>query len=400
MNILYLCDEYPPGQHGGIGTSVRLIARQLVKMGHRVIVAGLYSPGYGGPDEFEDEGVQIYRYRWALDGQWFEKRQSLLVRAGNRLMRDTGLMERDIKKSLARYHKNLEELIAAYQVDVVEMPDYNDYIRHCKTYVPFPRLSVPVVVKLNGSLTYFAREAGKPVPVQQFKMEQTILNQATAVISASNYTAQKSAGFFSYSRPVTVLYNGIDTHNNLPQNTRRNAKQVVFTGSLVHKKGIYQLAQAWNIVNAQMPDARLLVLGKGSKQQVISYLKKEAVNSVKFIGHVTTGELYECLQASAISVFPSYAEAFSLAPLEAMACGTAVINSNRSSGPELIEDNVNGLLIDPDDVAQIASTILYLLNNTTACIQLAEQGNKHVKKYFDIGLIAEQHIRFYKQVIG
>lgn len=399
MNILYLCDEYPPGQHGGIGTSVRLIARQLVKMGHRVIVAGLYTPGYGGPDEFDDEGVSVYRYRRTLDGPWFEKRQSVLVRAGNRLMKETGLMERDIKKSLARFHKKLEELIVTHQIDVVEMPDYHDYIRHCKNYVPFPRLSVPVIVKMNGSLTYFAREANKQVPEQQFEMEQTILNQAAAVISASAYTAQKSAGYFTYLRPIKVLYNGIDTHIPLC-NSPRNPKQVVFTGSLVHKKGIYQLAKAWNIVTAQMPEARLLILGKGSRQRVMSYLDKLAANSVKFMGHVGAGELYGYLQSSAISVFPSYAEAFSLAPLEAMACGTVVINSNRSSGPELIEDKVNGLLIDPDDVEQIASAILYLLNDPSAGTQLAVKGNEHVKEYFDIALIAEQHIRFYQEMLN
>ena len=67
MNILYLCDEYPPGRHGGIGTSVRLLARQMAKMGHHVVVAGLYGPGYGGANEFSDEGVKVYRFRRGYD---------------------------------------------------------------------------------------------------------------------------------------------------------------------------------------------------------------------------------------------------------------------------------------------------------------------------------------------
>jgi len=399
MNILYLCDEYPPGQHGGIGTSVQLMARQLVKMGHRVVVAGLYTPGYGGPDEFEDEGVRVYRYRWGLDGAWFEQRQALPVKIVNRLLKVTGIMERDIKQSLARYHKKLVELIGLYQINLVEMPDYNDYIRHCKTYIPFPRLSVPVVVKMNGSLSYFAREAGKQVPLHLFKMEQTILNQAAAVISASKYTAQKSAACFSCTRPITVLYNGINT--DLPsRNIQRNARQVIFSGTLVQKKGIYQLAQAWNMVHAQVPGARLVVLGKGPQQQVMGYLNKDAVKSVLFMGHVAPAELYDHLSGSAVSVFPSYAEAFSLAPLEAMVCGAAVINSSRSSGPELINNQVNGLLIDPDDIGQIASAILYLLHHPEASERLAEQGKQHVKEQFDIGLIAEQHLQFYQQVLS
>jgi glycosyltransferase involved in cell wall biosynthesis len=398
MNILYLCDEYPPGQHGGIGTSVRLMARQLVKMGHRVIVAGLYTPGYGGPDKFDDEGVKVYRYRWAWDGGWFEHRDRLPVRMGNLLLKYTGVTERDIRRSLTRYHEKLEELITEYQIDIVEMPDYNDYIRHCRAYTPFPKLSVPVIVKMNGSLTYFAREAGRQVPDHIFKMEQTILNQAVAVISASKYTAYKSAAYFSYAKPVEVLYNGIDTY--VPAgNIRRNAQQVIFTGTLVRKKGIYQLAQAWNIVNAQMPAARLIILGKGPQQAVIKHLNPEALGSVLFMGHVDTEELYDHLLSSAISVFPSYAEAFSLAPLEAMAFGSAVINSNRTSGPELVDDQVSGLLIDPDNINQIATAILYLLNNKQACVQLAENGNRKVREQFDIGIIAEQHVHFYQRVL-
>jgi glycogen synthase len=47
MNILFICDEYPPGRHGGIGTVVQLTARALVSQGHNVVVAGFYDWAYG-----------------------------------------------------------------------------------------------------------------------------------------------------------------------------------------------------------------------------------------------------------------------------------------------------------------------------------------------------------------
>ncbi|SHN27804.1 glycosyltransferase family 4 protein [Mucilaginibacter sp. OK098] len=398
MNILYLCDEYPPGKHGGIGTYVRLIARQMVKLGHKVIVAGLYGPGYGGANEFNDEGVTVYRFRRGFNFRFLSNETSLRSRIGTRLLKDSGLMERDIKKSLAIYKDKLEQLIVENKIDIIEMPDYNDYIRFCSTYVPFPALSVPVVVKMNGSMTYFAREANLQAPAHVVKMEQTILNKAAAISSASSYTADKSAVYLSYNKAIEVLYNGIQT--DLPaRNVPKNPKQVIFTGTLVAKKGIYQLAKAWNIVYKSMPDARLLILGKGSQQKVIAQLTDDAKASVSFMGHVITGELYDHLAASAISIFPSYAEAFALAPLEAMACGTAVINSNRTSGPELIDDRVNGLLIDPDDVGQIASAILYLLNNPVDRARLAKAGNEKVRELFEISKIAAKTIQFYKKVL-
>jgi glycosyltransferase involved in cell wall biosynthesis len=398
MNILYLCDEYPPGPHGGIGTLVQLLARQMVKMGHTVVIAGLYSSGYGGDDFFMDEGVSVYRFRWGIDGKWFEDRAALRVRITNRLLKDAGIIAWDVKRSLAGFKIKLESLINKYRIELIEMPDYNDYTRFCNSYAPFPKLSIPVIVKLNGSVTYFAKEADEQVPAHVFRIEQAILNQAAAVSSASKYTANKTAGYFFYDNKIKVLHNGIDTQISINLNDK-NPGQVIFTGALMHKKGIYQLMEAWNKVIENAPYARLLILGKGDQQKGKGLLTDNARRTVRFMGHVTSAELYKYLAESAIAVFPSYSEAFALAPLEAMACRVAVINTNRTSGPELIEDMIDGLLIYPDDVEQIASAILYLLNNPEIGEIMAEKGNKKVKQHYDIRDIAQQNVEFYNNVL-
>lgn len=397
MNILYLCDEYPPGRHGGIGTSVQLLARQMVKMGHRVVVAGFYSPGYGGSDEFDDEGVKVYRYRWGMD-KLLANEHNLSIRILKRFLKISGFLDRDIRNGLSVYSKRLEELITLYQVDIIEMPDYNDYIRHCGAYIPFPKLSVPYVVKMNGSITYFNREANMPLLTHIYKMEREIINGASAVAAVSKYTANKSADYFEYQGDIAVIPNGINTAIAIDK-TNKITNQVIFTGTLVEKKGIHQLAKAWNIVNSQMPDAMLLVLGKGERQKIIDLLDETARKTATFMGHIDKYELYGHLTRSAVAVFPSYAEAFALAPLEAMACGTAVLNSARTSGPELVENGVNGLLIDPDDVGQIAATILQLLNDLYLQSKIASAGNQTVKDKFDIKIIADKNIAFYNKVI-
>ncbi len=62
-------------------------------------------------------------------------------------------------------------------------------------------------------------------------------------------------------------------------------------------------------------------------------------------------------------MFPSYAEAFALAPLEAMAAGCPTVYSQRGSGPELIENNRDGLLVEPDQPGEIAETIIRVLED-------------------------------------
>src|SRR5690606_18786786 len=103
MNILFICDEYPPGRHGGIGTAVQLLARELVKQGHYVVVAGFYDWGYGGEDEFSDEGVVVYRFRRSLASSWLKKQDSFFVRVVFALLKRTGALSRDVQRSMVMY---------------------------------------------------------------------------------------------------------------------------------------------------------------------------------------------------------------------------------------------------------------------------------------------------------
>ena len=59
MNLVYMCNEYPPGRHGGVGTFTRTLARAMAGRGHRVTVLGIYPPGQAGVTT--DQGVRVVR---------------------------------------------------------------------------------------------------------------------------------------------------------------------------------------------------------------------------------------------------------------------------------------------------------------------------------------------------
>lgn len=398
MNILLLCDEYPPGRHGGIGTVVQLLARQYVRMGHKVIVAGFYFRGYGGEDSFTDEGVQVFRFRQLLALPLFKKEDSLVVRGISQLLDRTGISTLDIKISLKKYGHFLNELIGKYKIDIVEMPDYSDYRRLCNTEVYFPALNAPVVVKLHGCMTYFNEEAGAPTPVHVRNMEEAVLNAASAVISVSRYTAEKTARYLNYNKKIDVLYNGIEIPQ-VPDTVQKKAGRVIFTGSLVEKKGIYQLMKAWNKVVQKIPGAELYVYGKGPVDKVKSLLTKDALQKVFFQGHVVRQQLLNNLAEAQLSVFPSYAETFGLGVVEAMACGTAVIFSTLTSGPEIVKDGITGCLVNPDDVEGMSALIITLLTDSELCNRLAQNGKKDVSERFNISTIASQNAGYYQQLI-
>ena len=63
MKLCFVCREYPPGPHGGIGTMTQVLARALVRAGHEVRSVGLYPSWYEAPERQDDQGVQVLRLR-------------------------------------------------------------------------------------------------------------------------------------------------------------------------------------------------------------------------------------------------------------------------------------------------------------------------------------------------
>lgn len=400
MNILYLCDEYPPGRHGGIGTVVQILARELVQQGHNVVVAGFYDWGYGGADEFDDNGVKVYRFRRRLSSGIFAGQDKLYVRAMYKLLNISGIFQWDIKHSLDKYRKFIEQLVVKHSIDIIEMPDYNDYIRFCKEAVYFPQLPSPVVVKLHGSLTYINKNNGQPVPEYVAETEKAILRNADAVCAVSQYRADKAIEFGEYDGHIDVVYNGINMQGveSNPENGSR-INRVVFTGALSENKGIFNLAKAWNIINERIPEAKLVVLGKGPVNRVTALIDPKYHQNVSFLGHVDRRTVLDTLKTSTIAIFPSLTESFALAPMEAMACGTAVVYTTRASGPELITHEVNGLLANPLDIEDIAHNICYLYQNQDICSKLAASGKERIISEFDISVVARKNISYYTSVI-
>ena len=399
MNILLICDEYPPGKHGGIGTAVRLQANALSRLGHNVYVAGLYEWGYGEQDMYDDNGVQVFRFRMGLASGIFKKQDALWVRALYKLLHLTGIFQWDIQRSLKKYKKEIEALISRHKIDIIEMPDFHNYRRYCKNYVEPVRFTVPTIVKVHGSITYIAKENSTAVPAHIYDMEKQMFQNASAICSVSKYGGDKVKKYFELDNDYHVIHNGIDTAKLTPVDVKDEHK-VVFTGTLNENKGIYQLMKAWNIVADKNKNARLHIYGKGPVQKIKSLLSANAKDTVQFLGHVDHATLFHELGTAGVCIFPSYAENFALAPMEAMASGAAIVYTKRASGAELINDGVDGLLVDPDDVEGIADSILKLLSNKNIRDRIAKMGQEKVVKEFDINVIAREHIDYYTSILA
>ena len=397
MNILFICNEYPPGKSGGIGSITRSLARTLVKKGHHVYVAGIYLPGYGQADQEEDEGVKIWRFRLFKDHGLIKNNYSLLDTGILTILKKTGLYSRATLRAVSRFNDFIKQFIAQYDIDIIEWPDFNEYFGYLKKPFLWPVLPVPLIVKFHGTNSYIQQQMHEQVNTHIYLQEMKHLGRADALASVSKNTASNYESFYKISRNIKILYNSIDIPPLLYQ--ENDSKTIVYTGTLTKLKGIHSLLKAWNLVHDACPNAKLRIFGKGSFESISGLLNSDAQSSVRYEGFVTRDQLYAAFSDASGAIFPSYTECFAIAPLEAMAVGCPVIYTERVSGPELITNGINGLLIDPDNFQQIADAILSLINSSTLRNSFSENGRQTIIDNFNIIDSASDHIEFYQKVI-
>jgi glycosyltransferase involved in cell wall biosynthesis len=90
------------------------------------------------------------------------------------------------------------------------------------------------------------------------------------------------------------------------------------------------------------------------------------------------------LSDSDILVFPSKIDVFGIVNLEAMQHGLAVISTNISAIPDIVEDGVTGFLVDTDAPDQIADKLEILLNNPSLCYEMGVKGRKKYEESFTL----------------
>jgi glycosyltransferase involved in cell wall biosynthesis len=140
--------------------------------------------------------------------------------------------------------------------------------------------------------------------------------------------------------------------------------------------------------------------GQSLRDRLAERLGPEAGKSVFFHGHVSRENLFQELSDARAAVFPSYAEAFAIAPLEAMARGCPTIYGERCSGPEAIEHGTHGLLVDPDEPQAIASAIIRVLEDDQLAERLGMAASDRVRERFSLNVILKQNVACYRDCIA
>jgi len=118
--------------------------------------------------------------------------------------------------------------------------------------------------------------------------------------------------------------------------------------------------------------------------------------NIEIIGSVSQAELISHYQNAKLFVFPSFHESFGFPPLEAMACGTPVIVSDKTALPEVCGDAA--IYVDPHDITDIAQKIRMILNDESLQQKLIAKGLEHVKA-FTWEKTAKEYLKTFKNIL-
>ena len=141
---------------------------------------------------------------------------------------------------------------------------------------------------------------------------------------------------------------------------------------------------------------KLILVGPGDIEAGKALVKKELLNRVEFRGFISRSELIQEIDSCKFAVIPSFFETFGMVAIEIMARGKALIYTNRTSGPEIIEHGVDGLLVDPEDIINIEFNMRKLINNRELRESMGAKAGVKIKRNYSSEIISKELNFFYK----
>ena len=339
------------------------------------------------PDEEVCDGIEVGYPRYPeFPGEWFRAYSGLSMYAA-------------LRGKVARYMKGaLPVLIHGHTLT----PDGLCAVRLAKD------LGVPVIVSVRGSDLHDYPFRSK----SRMNATRSVLRAADAVVTTSQALKQQALDLEKGIVSIQVIYNGVDVSEFRRRNMPAGAKEkiglasntVVITtvGRCEREKGVFDLLRAFRQVVVGRSDVVLLFVGGGKD---LERIRREALLSgvqehVRFLGSVPHHSVRGVLEATDIFAFPSHGEGMPNALLEAMAIGLPCIATRVGGIPEVLEDEVTGLLVTPGDINALTVAMRRCLAAPEWATEMGREARKKVKHKMSWERNAIDHVRLYGHLLN
>jgi glycosyltransferase involved in cell wall biosynthesis len=401
MKILHLCDSLNPAGLGGYESYLHYLSKYLALVGHESLIVA-QTPSQDTPDTIVHDHYLV-RY---LPGNLLEARKWNFY----------ALSEEKREREAARMFRkdDLELNVQSLKSQLLEVTDEfkPDIIHAHSTYVVFNRvlkslkeeemlIGIPMLATIHGRPKPLTLPDGQHTTDYESFFDACPFDFVLGV--SDNVTEELQRGFRDRGATTKVVtcYLGIDLSIFVPQPAASKKWDIAFMGRLERMKSVDLFPEMLIILKQDFPALRFLVTGEGSlRETLLSQFEKEGVSGVvDYLGVVQGEDIPRLINQSRIFIYPSREEPFGLSILEAMACGVPVVTTNVYGPSEILTHNVDGLMVDPDDVNGLATAISLLLKSDGLRTNLGRNGRLTVEARFDIRHHRDELIDVYKMVM-
>ncbi|MCV6615946.1 MAG: glycosyltransferase family 4 protein, partial [Cellvibrionaceae bacterium] len=234
------------------------------------------------------------------------------------------------------------------------------------------------------------------------RMQKKVVQQLGHIVTVSEQSRRDiSQAFDRPEKDIGLVHCGIDTDTFRPlEHIKEDPWQLITTASADQPlKGLRFLLEALHQLQQPFPKLKLLVVGKlkqdGATAKQLKRLK--LCDKVSFVSGISTEELVEHYNRSAIAISPSLYEGFGLPAGEAMSCQRPVISSDGGALPEIVGDA--GLVVKAGDSQALASAISELLSDPERRQQIAAACRARIEQTFSWENAAAEFSDYYYQML-
>lgn len=378
IKILFICSEYPPTLHGGLGAFVKNLAEKLTPNGFECFVIGLYENGSN--QLVKENGVYIKRLRKCNPG--------LL----NKLLLSRLIIE-TIRKITFSFRVFL--FVKHHKIDIMESYEWTGPL----AFSP----GINLIVRLHGSNSAYSELEGIKKSHFIYFYEKLNVNMADYVVSVSNeMLTLSSITFGAIKVNKRVIYNSYnDQIFQYHGENNRNKNKILFVGKFLDRKGVCELFKILNLLLKINKNYTFEFVGAHDEQQkefLLTLIDLNEQNQIVFTKNIPHVELVKKYHEAMLLLVPSKAEAFGLIVLEAKACGCVVAMNKIGVASELINNGETGIIFENSNIVEGAQILAHYLKNQNLIEKIRIKALEQVCSKFSSDVILNQNILLYKEI--
>ena len=180
----------------------------------------------------------------------------------------------------------------------------------------------------------------------------------------------------------------------------RKQNRVLFLGTIIERKGCFDIPQIVVEVAKVIPDVKFVIAGDGELDKLKSMVNKDGIEmNCEFPGWIRGVEKDKQLRECSLFFLPSYNEGMPMAVLDAMGYGLPIVSTTVGGIPKIVHDEQNGFLRNPGDICGMADAIIELLNNKYLNIRMSNASLKIVEEKYSLKMHLDKLFDVYEEAL-